>query len=378
MMNLGSFNAALAKVMVAAGKEDLVTVLFTTSNDKNICQLTCCDGKGLQVMMSIAFTGNCTEGVAIVKASTLAGILRSYEALGFKEFEATIEKGETENVLILSNGKGSHKLALAEKMPSIDLKQAQEGAIYAAICKTKDLQNAVKSVAYAVGNTEYTAGIFFQAGEKGYTVMATDAYYGAKTSFASDFKMFGNTDAKMDFFVGTSGVKAIGALKGEVANMVITPKYLMLKDADGTMAVASMNAKAFPVQAMTQFMVNKNASLQAKPHLYDVEIKKSTVLALIELAEVTCISKDVKVISFKGEQKGEVTGLVCGTQSVEEAKLSLVENADEITFSTSLLRNVLTNISEEEIFVRYYKGIGLFYRKDSESCLAFLMGRGNK
>lgn len=377
MINTKTFNAALGRVMAAAGKEDLVQAVFTATADRNICQLTCCDGKGLQVMMSIAFTGECSEGVAIVKASTLAGILRSYEALGFKEFGASIVKGETENVLVLTNGKGTHKLPLAEKMSSIDLRQAQEGVLYAAACRTKDLQAAVKNVSYAIGNNEYTAGMFFRAEENGYTVMATDTYFGAQSRFAAEFKSIkgGAADAAKDFFVGTCGVKAILALKGEAANLVVTKNFLILKDADGTMAFAGMNAKSFPIPAMNQIMVGKGAGLQGKKHLYDAELQKGMALALIDLAEATSTSKDVKAISFRAEQKGGTYELCCGTQAVESAKLMLVDEAGEASFSTALLKSVLTNIGEDTVTIKFVKGLALFYGR-SEDCLAFLMGRG--
>ena len=209
MINTNNFNIALGKVINAAGRDDLVQVLFTKAGEgRNMCQLTCCDGKGLQIMTPIAFTGESAEGIAIVKASTLSGITRSYEALGFSEFAARIVTGETENVLVLSNGKGEHKLPLAEKMPRIDLKAAQEGAQYAALCRTKDIQNAVKGVAYAMGNNEYTAGVFFQPCEKGFTLMATDTIYGTQGTFSVEFKMFGEGEPK-EFFAGTSAIKVI-------------------------------------------------------------------------------------------------------------------------------------------------------------------------
>lgn len=377
MINIKFFNESLAKVLTAGGQNSLVRLLFTKARDgRNVVQMTCCDGKGLQIMLAIGFDGEPVEGVAIVNGNQLLGILRSYEALGFREFRAKVSSGETENVLTVTNGKGEHKLALADNMILIDPKEAQDGGLYAAFCNTKELQAAVRQVNYAVGSSEHTAGIYFKAGDTGYTLMATDCYVGAVAGCKADFRAVrGHEDADRDFFAGKAAAKAINAMHGDTINVAVTPRYILLRDSMGTMAVASLNGGRFPLPGFSSVLVGKEASMQL-PHFFDMKVLKCTLLALADLAEAETVSRESKKITFRAVKAGEAAELFCGTQAAD-AELSSVDRTDGVSFSTALLKEVL-NTMDDSVFVRFFKGVALFYKKDDDINSAYLMVVGPK
>ncbi len=374
-----NLNLIVTKVSAATGKEDLMKVQFQQSKNKEgaAINVVCFQsyGAGLQITQNYVYQGT-TEPDAcyIVKSSQLQGIVKSYAALGVEE----VEIEGSEKMLTIRNGNGQAGLSLAESMSQIDMREAQADPLCAITFSLKEMQAALKSVAYAVGaSSDQTNGIMFVANEAGYRLYATNTFVGGQSSVKAKFKPMTKEEFSKDFFVGNGFLKAINALKGETLSMMLTKKYLILKDVEGTFAIVALNESKFPITALTRIMVNDGETLQY-PEFFDIEVNKEKLEAAIGLAEVLS-SESIKTILLQKVEMGEnielITGSKANPQSITDAKVTAVGEGDSIILQTTLLRGILTNISGTTIKIRVLSGMTLFYGEGSQICSAFLMGR---
>ena len=369
----------VTKVSAATGKEDLMKVQFQQSKNKEgaAMNVVCFQsyGAGLQITQNYVYQGTAEpDACYIVKSSQLQGIVKSYAALGVEE----VEIEGSEKMLTIRNGNGQAGLSLAESMSQIDMREAQADPLCAITFSLKEMQAALKSVAYAVGaSSDQTNGIMFVANEAGYRLYATNTFVGGQSSVKAKFKPMTKEEFSKDFFVGNGFLKAINALKGETLSMMLTKKYLILKDVEGTFAIVALNESKFPITALTRIMVNDGETLQY-PEFFDIEVNKEKLEAAIGLAEVLS-SESIKTILLQKVEMGEsielITGSKANPQSITDAKVTAVGEGDSIILQTTLLRGILTNISGTTIKIRVLSGMTLFYGEGSQICSAFLMGR---
>jgi len=378
-ISVESLNLIVTKVAAATGKEDLMKVQFQQSKNKEgaVVNIACFQsyGAGLQITQNYVYSGAAEpDGLYIVKSSQLQGIVKSYAALGVSD----VEIEGSEKLLTIRNGNGQAALSLAESMSQIDMREAQADPLCAIQFNLKEMQAALKSVSYAVGaSSDQTNGIMFVANEAGYRLYATNTFVGGQSSVKAAFKPITKEEFSKDFFVGNGFLKAINALKGENLSMMLTKKYLILKDVEGTFAIVALNESKFPVSALTKIMVNDGESLQI-PEYFDIEVNKEKLEAAIGLAEVLS-SDSIKTILLQKVEMGENTELITGSkanpQSISDAKVTTVGEGDSIVLQTTLLRGILTNISGNTIKIRVLNNMTLFYGEGSQICSAFLMGR---
>lgn len=374
-----NLNMIVTKVSAATGKEDLMKVQFQQSKNKEgaAMNVVCFQsyGAGLQITQNYVYQGTAEpDACYIVKSSQLQGIVKSYAALGVEE----VEIEGSEKMLTIRNGNGQAGLSLAESMSQIDMREAQADPLCAITFSLKEMQAALKSVAYAVGaSSDQTNGIMFVANEAGYRLYATNTFVGGQSSVKAKFKPMTKEEFSKDFFVGNGFLKAINALKGETLSMMLTKKYLILKDVEGTFAIVALNESKFPITALTRIMVNDGETLQY-PEFFDIEVNKEKLEAAIGLAEVLS-SESIKTILLQKVEMGEsielITGSKANPQSITDAKVTAVGEGDSIILQTTLLRGILTNISGTTIKIRVLSGMTLFYGEGSQICSAFLMGR---
>jgi hypothetical protein len=371
-------NAIVTKVSAATGKEDLMKVQFNQTKNKEgaAVNVVCFQsyGAGLQITQNYVYPGTAEpDACYIVKSSQLQGIIKSYIGLGVTE----VDIEGTENQLVIRNGNGSAGLARAESMSQIDMREAQADPLCAISFNLKEMQGALKSVSYAVGaSTEQTNGVQFCATESGYLLYATNTYVGAQSSVKAAFKAMTKEEFSKDFFVGNGFLKAINALKGETLSMMLTKKYLILKDVESTFAIVALNETKFPVSAMTKVMVNDGVAVAA-PESFVIEVTKEKLEAAIGLAEVLS-TESIKSILLQKLEMGENIQLLTGSKAnpqAIDAKVTTVGEGDSIMLQTTLLRGVLTNISANTVKIRVLSNMCLFYGEGSVMCSAFLMGR---
>lgn len=378
-ISVENLNMIVTKVAAATGKEDLMKVQFQQSKNKEgaAMNVVCFQsyGAGLQITQNYVYQGTAEpDACYIVKSSQLQGIVKSYAALGVEE----VEIEGSEKMLTIRNGNGQAGLSLAESMSQIDMREAQADPLCAITFSLKEMQAALKSVAYAVGaSSDQTNGIMFVANEAGYRLYATNTFVGGQSSVKAKFKPMTKEEFSKDFFVGNGFLKAINALKGETLSMMLTKKYLILKDVEGTFAIVALNESKFPITALTRIMVNDGETLQY-PEFFDIEVNKEKLEAAIGLAEVLS-SESIKTILLQKVEMGEnielITGSKANPQSITDAKVTAVGEGDSIILQTTLLRGILTNISGTTIKIRVLSGMTLFYGEGSQICSAFLMGR---
>lgn len=377
-ISVDTMNSIITKVAAATGKEDLMKVQFQVTKNKEgqPVNVVCFQsyGAGLQITQNYVYEGTAEpDACYIVKSTQLQGIVKSYAALGVE----SVNIEGTESQLIIRNGNGQAGLSRAENMSQIDMREAQADPLCAIIFNLKEMQAALKSVAYAVGaSTDQTNGVQFCANEQGYTLYATNSYVGAQSSVKAGFKPMTKEEFSKDFFVGNGFLKAINALKGEQLSMMLTKKYLILKDVEQTFAIVALNEVKFPVSALTKVMVNDGAPLLA-PENFVIEVNKEKLEAAIGLAEVLS-SESVKTITLQKVEMGETTQLVTGSKSnpqAIDAKITAVGEGDSIMLQTTLLRGVLTNLSGNTVKIRVLNNMTLFYGEGQVMCSAFLMGR---
>lgn len=366
--------AAMNKAMAAVGKADVVKLqLATTARGKlfNICTY---NDKGFQITINLS-VGECTDedAVVIVKASVLSALVKNYQLLGVDSIDLIFE----ETKVVLKDKAGEVTIAREQKMNSLSLEEAKNGPVGSVKMELKALANALKNTAGAIGaGTDNTNGYFFKASETGYEIYTTDSFTGAYSAVKAEAELVEGKKAEdLSFFAIPAIANAVAVLKGEVAAIAVTEKYLILRDAEGTFAIIAKSLSKFPVSAVSTLMVNRTAD-GVKPQMFTSLIKKDVLMAHINIGE--SLGGTEKGLTLNAVQAGETAELVCkfsnGSARTVEASTTVTGEGGQITLGFNKLRTCLAAAPDKTFIRVLVDGVLLFYGETGDKCLGFCLG----
>ena len=379
------------KVMAAVGKEDTIKIEFKRGKAKdgsamNIVQFLANSGNGFQISQNMKYDGEPLPSSAkYVKASALATILKNYQTLGVE----SVGFEPTDSQLIVKNDMGQAGLGATEKNPGeISKEKGQKNPLITLKFNLKELQAAVRSVAYALKNdvAAKMQGIYFAANDTGYTLYGLNRFFCAQSKVKCGFGK-PNTDKPFskDFMVPANILKALAVMEGDSNGSIdglISQNYLLLRD--GKLAnsyIQLMETKEYPKEGMVGRLTEKNEPL-ANPELFSAKENKSLIEASCNLADLLNNNHIVKLSAVKlGSNTELVTGSDQNPQTISASEVNFKADGTEahMCFTTQLLLNILSNISEENIFIRVGSSkCILIYSGDDIVPSAFLLGRSDE
>lgn len=367
----------VTKVSTAVGDNDLIKLSFLLSNGHNLCQLVAYDGSSLQFQSRFAYEGEAEkDGAYIVKASSLIKTLALYRELGVESI--TIEPNESS--IVLKDGKGNITLPVLDKMVTLSEQNLNEDLKGMFATPLKALQDTLKVSGIAIAKEKQPAlnGVYFalDSEAKTYTVLASDGFIGTRNIITVDVKLQEGMSAEgMTFLAMPSIVKAIASLKGDAVSGIVTGKYLLLKDAENTLAVVALNRTAFPADLMNRTFSKRDESGEVVVYSR-VTLPVSTFIAATELCTLSATDKEKIVkLDFSDDKFRIRESADKSARSIE----AVVKVEDPTCLSkrylVDIVRRALRAVSTDKVTVKFTNGIDLLYADGASFPVAFMAPR---
>lgn len=376
MIKVESFLNLVTKIATAVGENDLIKMEFSQPKGKKVCSLVAYDGKYIQFQGAFAYDGDAeADGAYIVKASRLIKLLTLYKELGVEEI--TIEPAE--NTIAIKDGKGSSILELTDKMVTLSQKALNEGVKGKFVMPLKDLQEKMRVASISIAKETIAAmnGVYFALDDdaNGYTIYSSDSYIGTRNSITADITVpEGGKTEEMSFFAMPPVTKAIAALKGDTVQGIVTGKYLLLKDAENTLAVVALNKSSYPVALMKKTFTKKDEAGDATVYAR-VTLPVSTFMAATELCTLSSSDKIVK-LNFADDKFKLSEANDKSARTIDEAAVALDDpKVLEKYYTCDICRKTLKAINTDKVTVKFTSQFELLYADGADYPVALMLPR---